>query len=224
LPHAQPSVITHPISTGFALTRRTVAYGPPKGAQNKGVFVSATASITAGASGRYAIALFQIAKEAKNLAAIEADLDSLQAALDASADLRALTTSPLLSREEQGKAMRALTDKMELGPEAANTVALMAENRRLYVLPEMISQVKALSADDRGEVSADVIAAKALTDTQSKALAAALKKSVGKDVTVNVTVDKDLIGGLIVKVGSLMIDSSLRSKLNNLQNAMKEVG
>ncbi len=186
--------------------------------------MSATASITAGASGRYAIALFEIAKEAKNLAAVEADLDSLQAALDESADLRALTTSPLLSREEQGRAMRALTDKMELGPEAANTVALMAENRRLYVLPEMISQVKALSADDRGEVSADVTAAKALTDTQSKALAAALKKSVGKDVKVNVTVDKDLIGGLIVKVGSLMIDSSLRSKLNNLQNAMKEVG
>jgi F-type H+-transporting ATPase subunit delta len=192
--------------------------------KNKGVFVSATASITAGASGRYAIALFEIAKEAKTLAAIEADLDSLQAALDESADLRDVISSPLLSREEQGKAMRALTDKMALGAEAANTVALMAENRRLYVLPEMISQVKALAADDRGEVSAEVTAAKALTETQSKALAAALKKSVGKDVNVNVTVDKDLIGGLIVKVGSLMIDSTLRSKLNNLQNAMKEVG
>jgi len=186
--------------------------------------VSATASITAGASGRYAIALFEIAKEAKNLAAIEADLDSLQAALDESADLRDLTTSPLLSREEQGKAMRALTDKMELGSEASNTVALMAENRRLFVLPEMISQVKALAADDRGEVSAEVTSAKALTEKQSTALAAALKKSVGKDVNVSVTVDKELIGGLIVKVGSAMVDSSLRSKLNNLQNAMKEVG
>jgi F-type H+-transporting ATPase subunit delta len=192
--------------------------------KNKGVFVSATASITAGASGRYAIALFEIAKEAKNMAAVEADLDSLQAALDSSADLRDVISSPLLSREEQGKAMRALTDKMALGAEAANTVALMAENRRLYVLPEMISQVKALAADDRGEVSAEVTAAKALTEKQSKALAAALKKSVGKDVQVNVTVDKDLIGGLIVKVGSAMVDSSLRSKLNNLQNAMKEVG
>jgi len=194
------------------------------GAQNKGVFVSATASITAGASGRYAIALFEIAKEAKALAAIEADLDSLQAALDSSADLQDVISSPLLSREEQGKAMRALTDKMGLGAEAANTVALMAENRRLYVLPEMIAQVKALAADDRGEVSAEVTAAKALTEKQSTALAAALKKSVGKDVNVNVTVDKDLIGGLIVKVGSVMVDSSLRSKLNNLQNAMKEVG
>ncbi len=192
--------------------------------KNKGVFVSATASITAGASGRYAIALFEIAKEAKSLAAVEADLDSLQAALDTSADLQSLIASPLLSREEQGKAMRALTDKMGLGAEAANTVALMAENRRLYVLPEMISQVKALAADDRGEVSAEVTAAKALTEKQSTALAAALKKSVGKDVNVNVTVDKDLIGGLIVKVGSAMVDSSLRSKLNNLQNAMKEVG
>ncbi len=192
--------------------------------KNKGVFVSATASITAGASGRYAIALFEIAKEAKNLAAIEADLDSLQAALDESADLRDVISSPLLSREAQGKAMRALTDKMGLGAEAANTVALMAENRRLNALPEMISQVKALAADDRGEVSAEVTAAKALTEKQSTALAAALKKSVGKDVNVNVTVDKDLIGGLIVKVGSAMVDSSLRSKLNNLQNAMKEVG
>ncbi len=192
--------------------------------KNKGVFVSATASITAGASGRYAIALFEIAKEGKNLSAVEADLDSLQAALDESADLRDVISSPLLSREEQGKAMRALTDKMGLGAEAANTVALMAENRRLNALPEMISQVKALAADDRGEVSAEVVAAKALTEKQSTALAAALKKSVGKDVKVNVIVDKDLIGGLIVKVGSAMVDSSLRSKLNNLQNAMKEVG
>ncbi len=186
--------------------------------------MSATASITAGASGRYAIALFQIAKEAKALAAIEADLDSLQGALNDSADLRDVTASPLLSREVQGKALRALTDKMALGAEVSNTVALMAANRRLFVLPDMISQVKALAADDRGEVSAEVTAAKALTETQSKALAAALKKSVEKDVKVNVTVDKDLIGGLIVKVGSVMIDSSLRSKLNNLQNAMKEVG
>ena len=192
--------------------------------KNKGVFVSATASITAGASGRYAIALFEIAREANKLAAVESDLDSLQAALDESAELRDVISSPLLSREEQGKAMRALTDKMGLGAEVANTVALMAENRRLNTLPEMIAQVKALAADDRGEVSAEVTAAKALTDKQSTALAAALKKSVGKDVNVNVTVDKDLIGGLIVKVGSAMVDSSLRSKLNNLQNAMKEVG
>ncbi len=192
--------------------------------KNKGVFVSATASITAGASGRYAIALFEIAREANKLAAVESDLDSLQAALDESAELRDVISSPLLSREEQGKAMRALTDKMGLGAEVANTVALMAENRRLNTLPEMIAQVKALAADDRGEVSAEVTAAKALTDKQSTALAAALKKSVGKDVNVNVTVDKDLIGGLIVKVGSVMVDSTLRSKLNNLQNAMKEVG
>ncbi len=186
--------------------------------------MSATASITAGASGRYAIALFEIAKEAGNLAAIEADLDSLQGALTASADLQSLTVSPLLSRDEQGKALRALTDKMGLGAEVSNTVALMAANRRLFVLEDMISQVKALAADERGEVSAEVTAAKALTEKQSTALAAALKKSVGKDVNVNVTVDKDLIGGLIVKVGSVMIDSSLRSKLSNLQNAMKEVG
>jgi len=192
--------------------------------KNKGVFVSATASITAGASGRYAIALFEIAKEANNLAAVEADLDALQAALSVSADLRDVARSPLLSREAQGKALRALTDKMGLGAEVSNTVALMSTKHRLFVLEDMIAQVKALAADDRGEVSAEITAAKALTEKQTGALAAALKKSVGKDVNVNVTVDKDIIGGLIVKVGSAMVDSSLRSKLNNLKNAMKEVG
>ncbi len=188
------------------------------------MFVSATASITAGAAGRYATALFEIAREGKKLPAIEADLDSLASALNDSADLRDLIASPIYSREAQAGVMAAVAKKMGLGAEVSNTLSVLAGNRRLDQLPAMISQVKALAADDRGEVSAEVVAAKPLTEKQSTALAAALKKSVGKDVAVNVTIDKDIIGGLIVKVGSVMVDSSLRSKLNNLQNAMKEVG
>ena len=186
--------------------------------------MSASASITAGAAGRYATALFEIAKDAGKLPAIEGDLDSLQAALTDSPDLTAAISSPIYARDVLGDVMAAISKKMGLGSEVSNTVALMAANNRLPVLSDMISQVKALAADDRGEVTAEVIAAKKLTETQSKALAAALKKSLGKDVNVNVTVDEDLIGGLVVKVGSVMVDSSLRSKLNNLQNAMKEVG
>ncbi len=204
------------VSDGF---RRANAW--PK---NKGVFVSASATLTAGAAGRYATALFEIAKDAGNIAAIEADLDSLQSAIDSSSDLQAVMASPIYSREEQGAVLAAITKKMGLGSVVSNTVALMAANRRLFVLSDMISQVKALAADDRGEITADVQSAKKLTETQSKALASALKKSIGKTVKVNVTVDESLIGGLIVKVGSVMVDSTLRSKLNNLQNAMKEVG
>ncbi len=186
--------------------------------------MSASATLTAGAAGRYATALFEIAKDAGNIAAVESDLDQLQAAINESSDLQAVLASPIYSRDEQAGVLAAITKKMGLGSVVSNTVALMAANRRLFVLGDMISQVKALAADDRGEITAEVQSAKKLTETQSKALAAALKKSIGKTVKVNVNVDENLIGGLIVKVGSVMVDSSLRSKLNNLQNVMKEVG
>ncbi len=120
--------------------------------------------------------------------------------------------------------MAALSKEMGLGAEVANTVALMASKRRLAVLPSVIAGVHALAAEARGEVSADVVAAKALTKTQQEKLAKALKASVGKDVTINMSVDESIIGGLIVKMGSKMIDTSIASKLSNLQNAMKEVG
>ena len=106
----------------------------------------------------------------------------------------------------------------------ANTLGLMAQNRRLFVLPKLVSTVKGMIADERGEVTAEVTAAKKLTKAQSDKLAKTLKATVGKDVVVNVSVDDSLIGGLIVKVGSKMIDSSIKSQLSNLKNAMKEVG
>jgi len=106
----------------------------------------------------------------------------------------------------------------------ASTLGLMAKNRRLFVLPELVAQVKGLIAAHRGEVTAEVTAATTLTEAQTTALAEKLKASVGKDVKIDVTVDESLIGGLVVKVGSRMIDTSIRSKLSALQNVMKEVG
>lgn len=155
---------------------------------------------------------------------IEADLGTFDAALAESPELRQLIASPAYSREEQGSAVMALAERMGLGREVANTLGLMAHNRRLFVLPQMIAQVRALIADLRGEVTAEVTAARPLGEAQRAALAETLKKQVGKDVTLDVTVDESLIGGLVVKVGSRMLDTSIRSRLAALQNAMKEVG
>jgi len=113
---------------------------------------------------------------------------------------------------------------MGLSEDLSNTLALMASKRRLFVVPALIGQLRALIAEQKGEETADVTSAKALTKTQTDKLTAAIKAQIGKDVKINAAVDKDLIGGLIVKVGSKMIDTSIRSKLNALQNVMKEVG
>ena len=186
--------------------------------------VSDTASFTSGISGRYATALFELARDAGEIDALEKDLDALAAALDDSADLRALITSPIYSRDQQAKAMAAGAGKMGLGALTANTIGLMATKRRLFALPQTIAAVKSLIAADRGEVTAEVTSAKALTEKQSADLAEALRAAVGKDVIIKTTVDESLIGGLVVKLGSRMIDTSIRAKLNRMQHAMKEVG
>ena len=165
-----------------------------------------------------------MAKEAKKVSDLEKDLDALGAALEESNDFRELLANPVYSREQLAAAVSAIGNKMKLTPMVANTLGLMAQNRRLFVLPKLVSTVKGMIADERGEVTAEVTAAKKLTKAQSDKLAKTLKATVGKDVVVNVSVDDSLIGGLIVKVGSKMIDSSIKSKLSNLQNAMKEVG
>mgnify|MGYP001766081905 FL=1 len=186
--------------------------------------MSEPASISAGIAGRYATAVFELAKEANGLAALEADVAALEQALKDSADLRGLIASPVFSRDEQGRAVTALAARMGLSPTVANTLSLMAGNRRLFVLPQLLSALDDMIAEEKGEVTAEVTAAAELTRTQAEKLAASLKKSVGKTVKLNTTVDESLIGGLIVKVGSKMIDTSIRSKLASLQNAMKEVG
>ena len=188
------------------------------------VDVSEPASISSGIAARYATAIFELAKESKSLDALEANLDDLSAAISDSADLRALIASPVLTRAEQSDGIRAVADKMRLIPELGNGLALMAAKRRLFVLPQLTSQLADMIAEDKGEVSAEVTSAKALSKAQSDKLAKTLKARIGRDVKLKTTVDESLIGGLVVKVGSKMIDTSIRSRLDSLQNAMKEVG
>ncbi len=186
--------------------------------------MSEPASISSGIADRYATAVFEIANENGNLAELETSLDDLAATMDSSEDLRDLIGNPLYSRDDQQDAILAIGKKMDLLEVLVNTMGLMAAKRRLFVLPQLVAQLRARIAEHKGEVTADVTTAKELTPAQADALAASLKKSVGKDVKVNATVDESLIGGLVVKVGSKMIDTSIRAKLNSLQNAMKEVG
>ncbi|MGJ8544310.1 MAG: F0F1 ATP synthase subunit delta [Sulfitobacter sp.] len=186
--------------------------------------MSEPASISNGIAQRYARAVYELAIEAKNVKAIESDLVALQEALDLSEDFNALITSPIYSREEQAGAISALAKKMKLSPMMANTLALMASKRRLFVLPALVKSLREIIAADKNEVTADVVSAKALTKAQSDKLAKTLTASTGKTVFLNTSVDESLIGGMIVKVGSRMIDTSIRAKLNSLQNAMKEVG
>ncbi|MEM9305641.1 MAG: F0F1 ATP synthase subunit delta, partial [Pseudomonadota bacterium] len=162
--------------------------------------------------------------DAKAVNTLEDDINSLQSALSDSEDFRTLISSPIYTREEQAGAITALSAKMGLSPTMSNTLSLMAQKRRLFVIPQLLATLRDVIAEDKGEITADVVSAKALTKTQSDKLAKTLKASTGKTVTLNATVDESLIGGLIVKVGSRMIDTSIRSKLNSLQNAMKEVG
>ena len=186
--------------------------------------MSEPASISSGIAARYATALVDLSKEEKGLKALEGDVDALDAALTGSADLRSLISSPLVSREDQGNAIAAIAAKMGLSGIVSNTLALMAQKRRLFVLPQLIADVRARIATEKGEMTAEVTSATKLSAAQAKALAATLKASVGKDVKLKTAVDESLIGGLIVKLGSTMIDTSIKSKLAALQNSMKEVG
>ena len=188
------------------------------------VDVSEPASISSGIAKRYATAIFELAKEGKALKTLEADIETLEAAIAESSDFNSLIHSPLYSRDQQGAAIAAIAKKMKLTATVASSLGLMSAKRRLFVLPQLLAELRGMIADDRGEVTADVVAAKALTKAQQDKLAKSLKATVGKDVKIKMAVDEKLIGGLVVKVGSKMIDTSIRSKLNALQNTMKEVG
>ncbi len=186
--------------------------------------MSEPASISSGIAARYATAVFELARDDQALPSLEQDVEALGAALAESADLRTLISSPIFSRDEQGAAIAALARKMGLTVLLAQTLGLMATKRRLFVLPQMVAQLQDMIAADKGEITAEVTTAKALTQGQAEKLAAAIKARVGKDVKLKTAVEPALIGGLVVKVGSKMIDTSIRSKLGALQNAMKEVG
>jgi F-type H+-transporting ATPase subunit delta len=173
---------------------------------------------------RYAGALFDLADDKHQLDAVVADLAAIAKMIDESADFRRLINSPILSRTEQGKAVTGIVQAAQFSPLIAKFLGLLAQNRRLFALPAMIQAFKKMLADRRGEMTAQVWSARALSPEQQSALTETIKRAHGAKVSMEVKVDPDLIGGLIVKVGSRMIDSSIRTKLQKLQLAMKGVG
>jgi len=170
---------------------------------------------------RYANALFELADERGQLDAVAGDLARLMAAIEESDDLRRVLRSPVLNRDEQGKALAAILQAMDVSELTRNFVGLIARNRRLFALAGMIEGFLAELARRRGEITAEVTAARTLSDAQLAALQDALQSAMGGKVTVAPKVDPGLIGGLIVKVGSRMVDTSLRTQLNKMQLAMK---
>lgn len=181
-------------------------------------------TLVSGVAERYATALFDLALESGAIDAVDADLSRVSALLSESDDLVRLVRSPVFAAEDQLRAVSAILDKVGIGGLVGNFVKVAANNRRLFAVPGMIAGFRQLLAKHRGEVTAEVTSAEALSDAQVAALMEALKAQIGKDVTLSSNVDPALIGGLIVKVGSRMIDTSVRSKLNSLKIAMKEVG
>lgn len=181
-------------------------------------------SVVTGLSGRYATALFDLADEGKVLDEVAGDLRTLQAALDESEDLDRLVRSPILSRNEQEKAMEAVVDAMGLTSLTRRTVGLLAQKRRLFALSDIIRDYLKLLAAHRGETTAEVTSARSLTDGELDKLTATLKKVVGRDVAVEARVDPEILGGLVVRIGSRMLDSSIRTKLQRLEIAMKGAG
>ena len=177
-----------------------------------------------GVSGRYATALFELARDEKSVDAVKADLDRFDALLTGSAELKRLVRSPVFSADVQLKALSAVLDKAGITGIAANFLKVLTTNRRLFVVGEVIRAFRALVAKFKGEATADVTVAEQLNDKNLDALKTALKSVTGKDVVLNVKVDPSIIGGLVVKLGSRMVDSSLRTKLNSIKHAMKEAG
>lgn len=185
--------------------------------------MASEATGVAGLVERYAKALFELADERKALDDVAGDLRTLRALLDENADLRRLMRSPVLSREQQGKAIAALAERAQFSTLTRNFLGVAARSRRLFAVPDVIAAFLKQLADRRGEVTAEVTAARALTPAQTEAVNERLRRAIGRKVTIDVRIDPSLIGGLVVKVGSRMIDASLKSKLARLQLAMKGV-
>lgn len=180
-----------------------------------------SSGIRASLAGRYATALFALAKENNSIDAVQASLETLSAALAESDDLSALTTSPVLSREDAGKGIAATARALGLDPLSTNMLGVLAANRRLDQIPAVIRAYSTLASGHRGEITAEVTSAHPLDGKQIDALKAQLKKRVGSDVSVSTAVDSSILGGLVVKIGSQMIDSSIKTRLNTLSQAMK---
>ena len=178
-----------------------------------------------GMAGRYARALFELALDEKTVDAVKADLEKFDAMIAASADLHRLVRSPVFGAEEQGKALAAVLQQAGIGGLAANFLKLITANRRLFAVRDMIRDFRKLVARWKGEVTAEVTVAEQLSDARLQELKDTLKSITGeKAIDLNVKVDPSIIGGLMVKLGSRMVDSSLRTKLNAIKHAMKEAG
>lgn len=177
--------------------------------------------IVAGVAGRYAAALFELAQEQTQIEAVEQDLVKFQGLINESQDFQRLIKSPVIPAADQQRALAAVLAAAGLGPLVQNFFKLVAQNRRLFFASEIVRGFRSLAAKARGEVTAQVASAHPLTDTQAEELKAVLKASVGKDVLLHTTVDPSLLGGLVVKIGSRMVDSSLKTKLSNLKVALK---
>lgn len=176
---------------------------------------------TASMPGRYASALFELAKEQDATAQVEADLTAFESLLRESEDLRRLVASPVFAAEDQARAVAAILDKAGISGLTANFFQVIAGNRRLFAVPEMITVFKALAADSRGEVVAEVTTAQTLSEQQVAQLTETLTTSVGKNVKLDARVDPAILGGLIIRIGSRMIDSSLRTKLTAIRVGLK---
>jgi F-type H+-transporting ATPase subunit delta len=174
-------------------------------------------------AGRYATALFDLAREANAIDAVKDDLDRFDALAAESADLTRLVRSPVFSEEEQLRALSAVLERTGIGGLAANFFKLVTSNRRLFAVRDMIKGFRELVAEHKGEATAEVTVAEQLKDEHGEALREALKSVSGKDVDLDIKVDPAILGGLVVKLGSRMVDTSLRTKLNAIKHAMKEV-
>jgi F-type H+-transporting ATPase subunit delta len=183
--------------------------------------VETSGGIVAGLSGRYATALFDLAQGDKTVDAVAASLASVKAGLAESPDLRTLTTTPMIDRATATRTIEAVAGAMQLDPLTTKFLGVLAHNRRLSALPAIIRDFTKLSARSRGEITAEVTSAHPLDADQQTALKAKLRAGLGADAALVLNVDPAIMGGLIVRVGSRMVDSSLRTKLNSLATAMK---
>jgi F-type H+-transporting ATPase subunit delta len=183
--------------------------------------VENSGGIQASLAGRYATALFDLARDGKAIDTVEASLNRLRDTLTQSDDFRRLIASPVLSRGDAARGVEAVSKSLALDPLTARFLGVLATNRRLAQLGAVIAAFRTLAASHRGETTADVVSAHPLSAAQVDALKKQLKTRVGRDVSVNLSVDPAILGGLVVKIGSQMIDSSIRTRLNTLAHAMK---
>ena len=186
--------------------------------------MSQGASLTAGIAARYATALFELSKEANDLPALERDVGTLSRALSESGDLRRAIQSPVYAREDTANALSEVARRLGIGDFFTNALSIMAMRRRLFILPQLLQRIQELIEEEFGIERAEAVSASPLSGEQFAILERTLAEKTGKRMKIDLQIDRNLVGGMIVRVGSRMVDSSIRTKLNKLENAMKEVG